>query len=114
MVLVGVKGKDKEDKSGSYLKVDAITDEFCRLTKTGDALAKLNAVTKGDLYDSDEMEAIASTSISISKLAHEKEPETGNGKPSKRKRGKAANEAKKQNGKTQQPSLKKRKSSKKF
>jgi len=30
-------------------KVDGITDEFCRLARTGDAMAKFNAVVRGNV-----------------------------------------------------------------
>ena len=33
-----------------YLKVEGITDEFCSLTKTGDAMAKMNAVNQHGDY----------------------------------------------------------------
>lgn len=33
------------------LKVDGMTDEFCRLHKTGDALAKFDAIVQGDMND---------------------------------------------------------------
>ena len=50
LVLSVVKNKKDEEQ---ILKVDGITDEFCCLKKTGDALEMLNAVTKGDLHGSD-------------------------------------------------------------
>ena len=53
LILSTVKGNNDEDAT---LKVDGVTDEFCSLVKTGDALDQLNAITKGNLSEDEEAE----------------------------------------------------------
>ena len=43
-----------QQQQQKYLKVDGITDEFCRLSKTGNAL--VNAVTVGDYQGYEQAE----------------------------------------------------------
>jgi hypothetical protein len=50
MILTAVQ---KRGVVGQQLKMDGVTDEFCRLTKTGDSMAKLDGVVQGDMQDYD-------------------------------------------------------------
>jgi hypothetical protein len=50
MILTAVQ---KRGVVGQQLKMDGVTDEFCRLTKTGDSMAKLTGVVQGDMKDYD-------------------------------------------------------------
>ncbi len=50
MILTAVH---KRGVVGQQLKMDGVTDEFCRLTKTGDSMAKFDGVVQGDMQDYD-------------------------------------------------------------
>jgi hypothetical protein len=44
-----LNGNNSNEKKDPQLKVDGMTNEFCRLVRTGDAMAKLNATVHGDV-----------------------------------------------------------------
>jgi hypothetical protein len=47
LVLAVINNSDVDP----YLKVEGITDEFCSLVKTGDAMAKMNAAVQQGMVD---------------------------------------------------------------
>ena len=53
LVLASAHSSSVAGEQPPYFKVEGITDEFCCLTKIGDAMAKMNAVDEfGEIVDS--------------------------------------------------------------
>lgn len=90
MVLTTVQ---KKGASVQQLKIDGITDEFCRLTKTGDALAKFDAVVQGDMNDYRVQEVDVNKNVPAAAVAAKAEALKsggGGGSGATRKRASAA------------------------
>lgn len=80
-----------------HIKVDGITDEFCRLVKTGDAMDKLHAVVKGDMDDyrivDDDVNRVVKESVAKTSAAAKAAAPTTQQKHKKRKGGASASTA---------------------
>jgi hypothetical protein len=99
MILTAVQSFQRKGVATQQLKIDGITDEFCRLTKTGDSMAKLAGVVHGDMedYRVDEVDvnrnvhATAASAVAKSEVTNSKDKDTKSGIGSKgtnpRKRG---------------------------
>jgi len=96
---VGKKASDEEGTAAAepYLKVDGITDEFCSLTRTGDAMASLGAFSHYEEEDVNRRQPTAETVASASTNASQPE------QSKKRKKGQKSNPA---------PAVKKKKATK--
>jgi len=98
---VGKKASDEEGTAAAepYLKVDGITDEFCSLTRTGDAMASLGAFSHYEEEDVNRLRQPTAETVASATSTIASQPEQSK----KRKKGQKSNPA---------PAIKKKKATK--
>ena len=86
-------------KSG-HLKVEGITDEFARLVKTQDVMAKLDAVVQGNMDDGFHVE-----DENVNRIRNDKQKQDGNGSEEQPKAPKGNGKKRASKGGAKQPAF---------